>query len=350
MSITVTETAPVAEQQLNRANAEKGNWIPFAKSHQPTRREPMKLKGLFKNFSQKDITPFMGTEIFDINVVDWLNSPNDGNEFLRELAITVSQRGFCVLRSQTDLTIPDEKHLVQRLGQVSGRPDTSTFSIHPTNHMVMPDGTVDPEVMAPSRNPKHKIHFKQSGFSRDSAKNQSHADVWHSDGTYEPVPPDYTVLHMVQMPAEGSGGDTMFASAYEAYDMLSPKMQKFLENLKAVFMPAGHVPERIVDHMWKGPRGSPENVGPELRALHPCVRTNPITGWKSLLAFGHHLEEFEGLGNVENRMLKEFVTRLVTENHQIQTRLRWQPGDLVIWDNRAVYHVSPNYSRRLELH
>ncbi|KAI0138874.1 hypothetical protein GGR57DRAFT_509660 [Xylariaceae sp. FL1272] len=39
-------------------------------------------------------------------------------------------------------------------------------------------------------------------------------------------------------------------------------------------------------------------------------------------------------------MMKEFTTRLVTENHQLQARVRWKKDDLVVWDNRAVYHCA----------
>lgn len=92
--------------------------------------------------------------------------------------------------------------------------------------------------------------------------------------------------------------------------------------------------------MWKGSRGAPENVGPELRASHPAVRTNPVTGWKSLYAMGHHLESIEGLGDLENRMVLELLERLLVDNHQLQVRVKWSADDLVVWDNRAVYHVS----------
>jgi alpha-ketoglutarate-dependent taurine dioxygenase len=55
---------------------------------------------------------------------------------------------------------------------------------------------------------------------------------------------------------------------------------------------------------------------------------------------GHHMEAIEGLGELENKMLLKFLEKLITENHQIQVRVKWNPNDLVIWDNRAVYHVS----------
>ena len=155
-------------------------------------------------------------------------------------------------------------------------------------------------------------------------------------------------------------GDTLFASAYEVYDLLSEPYQKFLEGLSATFMPPHHEPSNIESRMWKGPRGSPENIGAGLRASHRCVRTNPVTGWKYVYALGHHLEGFDGLADVESKVIKEHLERLVTENPHLQVcnafseqfdidiiltqkpqlRFRWHPDDLVIWDNRGVYHVS----------
>lgn len=113
-------------------------------------------------------------------------------------------------------------------------------------------------------------------------------------------------------------GDTLFASAYEVYDLLSEPYQTFLEGLTATFMPPGHEPANIEDRMWNGPRGSPENVGASLRASHRAVRTNPVTGWKYVYAMGHHLELFDGLGDVESSMIKEHLERLVTDNPHLQ--------------------------------
>lgn len=342
MSTTVTNTKTKVNGQTNGVVNGHANddGVPLRLSTPPVHTVPLQLAGALDGYARREITPVIGTEFKDANLVDMLHAPN-ADMLLRDLAVLVSQRGFCVFRGQSNLSIADEKMLAHRLGQLTTRPYTSGLYIHPVNQMETADGTIDPEVMSPSRDTKKKLYIREGGYSKGSERNQSRADGWHTDGSFENVPPDYTLLHMVKVPAEGSGGDTMFASAYEAYDLLSKPMKTFLEGLNAVFMPWDHRPENIIGHMWKGTRGAPENYGAHLRAVHPCVRTNPVTGWKGLYAFGHHLDEFEGLGDVENRMLKEYVQRLVTENHQLQARVRWEQDDLVIWDNRAVYHVSP---------
>jgi alpha-ketoglutarate-dependent taurine dioxygenase len=81
-----------------------------------------------------------------------------------------------------------------------------------------------------------------------------------------------------------SGGDTLWASAYEAYDRLSPEFQKFLERLTAVH-DAEHfkvVAERYGKPIRSGNRGAPDNEGLDLKSVHPVIRTNPVTGWKGL--------------------------------------------------------------------
>lgn len=58
------------------------------------------------------------------------------------------------------------------------------------------------------------------------------AGLTQSSITFERVPSDYAILKIVQKP-EDAGGDTLWASGYEAYDRLSPTWQKFADGLTA---------------------------------------------------------------------------------------------------------------------
>lgn len=93
------------------------------------------------------------------------------------------------------------------------------------------------------------------------------------------------------------------------------------------------------------PRGAPENVGEKLEAIHPVIRTNPVTGWKSIFAVGHHVQHVNDLAPEESKALLDWFVRLIVDNHDLQVRHRWQnPNDLAIWDNRSVYHAAtPDY-------
>ena len=76
--------------------------------------------------------------------------------------------------------------------------------------------------------------------------------------------------------------------------------------------------------MHEGPRGAAENVGTELKATHPVVRTNPVTGWKSIFAVGPAAERINGVTDEESKRLLDWFLDLVWRNHDLQVRLRWK--------------------------
>jgi hypothetical protein len=77
------------------------------------------------------------------------------------------------------------------------------------------------------------------------------------------------------------------------------------------------------------PRGAPENVGKELKAVHPVVRTNPVTGWKSIFPVGGHVKHVNGLTDEESTKLLAWFLDLVYKNHDLQVRLKWKsPNDI----------------------
>lgn len=81
-----------------------------------------------------------------------------------------------------------------------------------------------------------------------------------------------------------TGGDTLWNSGYNTYERLTPAFATFLEGLTAT-----HDAERFREQSRKNgftlrtlPRGAPENSGDAFRAVHPVIRTNPVTGLKSV--------------------------------------------------------------------
>jgi alpha-ketoglutarate-dependent taurine dioxygenase len=131
------------------------------------------------------------------------------------------------------------------------------------------------------------------------------------------------------------------------YDRISKPLQGFLDTLTATYAQPGfnEAAERNGFKIYSAERGAPENVGELLEAIHPVIRTNPVTGWKSVFAVGHHVQKINGLSEDESNHFLQWFVRLIVENHDLQVRLRWQnPNDLAIWDNRSVYHAAtPDY-------
>ena len=115
------------------------------------------LAGFWENHKKFDLTPIIGTVFDDVSLPEILHSP-DCDALIRELAILVSYRGVCVFPKQSALSIPDQKLLCRKLGQLTTRPETSDLWIHPVNQTVLPDGTLDGEYMSPSRDPSKKLY------------------------------------------------------------------------------------------------------------------------------------------------------------------------------------------------
>ena len=162
------------------------------------------------------------------------------------------------------------------------------------------------------------------------------AAEWHSDVQFERAPPDYTSLRLTKLPK--NGGDTVWASGYEIYDRFSPAYRRFFESLTATFSGEGYVkmakadPENV--KLYQEPRGSPLNVG--FKSTHPVVRTNPVTGWKSIFAIGPFPEQINELTSGESQELLARFMKMIVENHDLQVRFKWRnPNDFAVWDNRS---------------
>lgn len=308
-------------------------------------RQPLEYRGKLDEFDSFDVTPIIGREFPDAKLVDWLRAPNS-DELLRDLAVTISQRGVVFFRAQDDLTNELQKELAQRLGELSGKPSTSKLHIHPVSNSQRELGGKDDEISVISSEQGKKIYKKSFGFfTGTQEKKQSGKEGWHSDITFEPVPSDYAILRLTELPK--TGGDTLWASGYDLYDRISAPYQRFLESLTATYAQPGF--NKAADangfELYTAARGAPENVGSELRAIHPVIRTNPVTGWKSVFGVGHHVERINGLTEQESRRLLDWFVRLIVDNHDLQVRHKWRnPNDLAIWDNRSVYHTAtPDY-------
>lgn len=116
------------------------------------------------------------------------------------------------------------------------------------------------------------------------------------------------------------------------------------------------------DHfkIYEEPRGHPENIGDALKTSHPVVRTNPVTGWKSLFAVGNFPRRINELSARESKELLESFYKRIEENHDLQVRFRWRsPNDIgeysdatrfeaeancliAFWDNRSAFHSATN--------
>ncbi|EXJ54952.1 uncharacterized protein A1O5_12863 [Cladophialophora psammophila CBS 110553] len=316
--------------------------IPITKVNAQSRlREPLKYSGSLDQYQSFDVTKVIGREFPDLQLSEILHD----DAKIRDLAITVSQRGVVFFRNQ-NLNIEDQKILGAKLGELTGKPATSKLHRHALSNSkrgiaVDENGKLDDEVSVISS--EQNRNFYKDRFTAHSKVLASQG--WHADITFERIPSDYAILKIIKKP-EDAGGDTLWASGYELYDRLSPEFQKLAESLKATHHQPNFVKvaKEFGEDLIEQDRGAPENTGIDFNASHPVVRTNPVTGWKSLFGAGHQIEHgwIDNVTPRESEILKAYFLQLITDNHDLQVRFRWNENDLAIWDNRSVFHTATN--------
>ena len=164
-----------------------------------------------------------------------------------------------------------------------------------------------------------KIHTDQ-----DSHRNNG--EVWHSDVSADDEPPMASILHLHQVPREG--GDTLWANMYEVFDSLSEPIQDQLCHLQAVH------------HMsYEGFYGEHEPQRESPRAIHPVVRTHPVTGRNALFVNSGFTKRIVGMTPAESAALLEMLFTQV-KNPLFHCRFKWQKNSVAIWDNRCTQHLA----------
>lgn len=296
----------------------------------------LKLSGALDKFSYEETTPITGREYLDVNIVDDLINAENADDLLRDLAITISTRGVVFFRSQTNLTNELQKELVNRLGQLAGKPAESSVHTFPLAPAYVPEGGTPDRQISYVNSVGFKYMFDKMP---NMDKRRFDAAEWHTDIQFEPVPADYTSLRVLKLPE--TGGDTLWASGYELYNRLSAPYREFVDGLTVtcradcVLMAIRNRGEKIEE----GERGNPLNVGSALTAVHPVVRTNPVTGWRSVFALGQFSKRINEVNPIESEELLKKFYNMIQDNHDLQCRFRWRnPHDIAIWDNRSVFH------------
>lgn len=157
----------------------------------------------------------------------------------------------------------------------------------------------------------------------------ANGEYWHSDVSCDEEPPLGTMLQLHILPE--SGGDTMFADSYAAWDMLSDPLKAMLDGMHAIH--AG-------EHIYRGRYadfGVDDTGKVYPSAEHPIARTHPETGRKALYVNRGFTTGIVGLEPDESEAILDFLLDHV-EKIDFQIRYRWELNDLAFWDNRCVMH------------
>lgn len=163
------------------------------------------------------------------------------------------------------------------------------------------------------------------------------AENWHSDWSFLERPPAGTCLLAIEVPPVG--GDTLFADQHAAWEALPTERQHQLEGLRAIhsaryaYSPQGTYGEKDA--------GRSMDIRPSEAAMatqtHPLIATHPETGRGGFFSALGYIIGIEGMDDREAMPLLRELYAWQTREEFVHRRT-WEPGMLVLWDNRAVLH------------
>jgi taurine dioxygenase len=238
----------------------------------------------------KPLTPRIGAEVFGVDLTKPLS-----NRTVEELHTAMADHLVLFFRDQP-IDHENHKALARAFGELHVHSGVKGLPDHP-------------EI----------IRAHADGNSKFVA-----GEDWHSDLTADAIPPMGSILYLHTMPE--TGGDTVFASMYEAYDTLSDRMKTYLEGLTAV---------HDADHVYRALYPNVDRTYPT--SIHPVVRTHPVTKRKLLFVNQSYTLDIVGLPKAESKAVLEFLYKHLT-NPNFQVRFKWRPHSIAFWDNRCTQH------------
>jgi taurine dioxygenase len=154
--------------------------------------------------------------------------------------------------------------------------------------------------------------------------------AWHTDMTYNEIPPKGACLYAVEVPP--AGGNTQFANMYAAYETLPAALKERIQGLRCIHdasrNSAGEL--RIGYEEVTDPRRT-------RGAVQPLVSTHAVTGRKCLLLGRRRNAYIVGLPVQESETLLDTLWEHATRPELTWTQV-WQVGDVVMWDNTCTMH------------
>lgn len=244
-----------------------------------------------------DITPAFGTEVRSGVQLSELNDAAKD-----ELALLLAERGVAIFRGQ-DLK---DKGLEfnKQFGEYFGPLHIHSFS------------------GAPEKYPQFHIVYRSPEDKFDLTKVTS----LHTDVNWEVQTPGVTIFAQLEGPS--TGGDTLFVDSQTVYERLTPRFKKAIEGFSAVH-------SNVIASKVNG-RGFLRT--PPAENSHPLVRIHPVTQKKSLYFSYKFTEEIEGLDKEESELILGFLRQKIISQPDLHLRARWEPGTVVLWDNRRCLH------------
>jgi taurine dioxygenase len=170
-----------------------------------------------------------------------------------------------------------------------------------------------------------------------------HRRGWHTDQSYRRPPPDISLFYAV-VPVPKGEGQTMFANGIAAYAALSPAQKARIAGVMGLHVQPGSGRSRDAVRAGETPRP----LAPHERSqAQPLVRLHPVSDKPALYMCEYGQMDWldgpivgmePGPDGAGGRLLDELMAHM-TQRQFVYVH-EWEPGDLVIWDNRCLVHAA----------
>ncbi len=165
------------------------------------------------------------------------------------------------------------------------------------------------------------------------------AENWHTDWSFQAVPPAGTCLLSITVPPQG--GDTLFANQHKALTEMPAALREKLEGKIAIHSAkAAYSPEGMYGQEDQATDRSMV-IRPSAEALatqrHPLIRLHPETGEAGVFGCLGYIVGIEGMDDDAAFALLLELLEWQTQPEFVYQH-RWQPDMLIMWDNRSLLH------------
>jgi alpha-ketoglutarate-dependent taurine dioxygenase len=155
---------------------------------------------------------------------------------------------------------------------------------------------------------------------------------FHTDQCYVERPAMASMLYAIEVP--NSGGNTLFANGYTAYETLPDDIKRRIAGRRALNA-------YDYDNASTSRGATVREEAPS--SVHPVVRTHPATRRKALYVNRLMTRRIEGLPEAESEELLNFLFDHQERPEFVYEHV-WRPGDLLMWDNRCTLHARTDFS------
>ena len=186
----------------------------------------------------------------------------------------------------------------------------------------------------------HPVYPHLPGFDRvvlleNDGDRPPDTDDWHSDLTFQRKPPFMSVLQAIEVPE--TGGDTLWANMYAAYDSLPADIRALVSKSSAVHDMGAFRNNYLGDNAdVDALNAAMASVG---SAVHPMAPVHPVTGKRLLFVNRSFTQQVIGMLKAESDRLLQYLFGHM-DSPNLQVRFRWRKGSVAIWDNRTTQHFA----------